>query len=39
VRRLGGTLAVCALAALSTLRPDADDDGWQASVDRAIQRN
>src|SRR5256714_14711663 len=28
-----------ALAALSTLRPDADDDGWRASVDRAIQRN
>jgi hypothetical protein len=27
-----------AVAALSTLRPDADDDGWRAGVDRAVRR-
>ena len=27
-----------AVAALSTLRPDADDDGWRAGVDREVRR-
>jgi len=27
-----------AVAALSALRPDADDDGWRATVDRAVRR-
>jgi hypothetical protein len=27
-----------AVAALSVLRPDADDEGWRAGIDRAVQR-
>ena len=27
-----------AVAALSALRPDADEDGWRAGVDRAVRR-
>jgi hypothetical protein len=27
-----------AVAALSALRPDADDEGWRAGVDRAVRR-
>jgi hypothetical protein len=32
------TLVGGAIAALSTLRSDASDDGWRAMIDRAGQR-